>query len=261
MEGLSVTLESDAPGAAVTRVVCAECGSEQEGPTTRQSRCVICSKPLHRGAVAQAYERASANAAALALVPARPAANGSRRREASVLAAANLPETAPDTGPLPEVTALLAAEKRLTSLLAFIPIWGVWRLSGSEQHESREKTGLGIASVLLTITLALGIAQLLPGPAQRAAAMLMRINGQINALGVLGLEYHREHGSLPDESAWKRSAESGDLRFYDPWGRIYRYETAQGGFAVVTYGQDGVPGGDHADADVRTEFPVPAAAS
>lgn len=197
--------------------------------------CVICGKPLF------------APAKTIAL----------RREDESALteAAAALAKQAPKTGPPAELDDLLTVDKRLTSLLAFVPLWGPWQLSRSSQHTPQEKLLLATASLGVTAILALATWALLPGAAEHVRETRGRIDSQIRVLDGLIQEYYREHGALPDDSVWQRSA-SGDLRFYDPWGRIYRYSPGAEQFAIGTYGREGVPGGKGDDADVSAEFRV-----
>jgi general secretion pathway protein G len=182
-----------------------------------------------------------------------------RREEETGLAeaAAALGRYEPDPGPLAEVHDLLSVDKRLTSLLAFVPLWGLWRLSRSSQHAPQEKLLLVIASLGVTAILILGAWAVLPGVAEHARETRDRIGSQIQALAGLVREYYREHAILPDDSVWHRSAANGDLRFYDPWGRIYRYEWGPGEFTIGTYGRDGAPGGEGEDTDLFSEFPMP----
>ena len=183
-----------------------------------------------------------------------------RREEETGLAdaAAALARHEPDPGSLAEVHDLLSVDKRLTSLLAFVPLWGLWRLSRSSQHTPPEKLLLVIASLGVTAILILGAWAALPGAAEHARETRDRIGSQIQGLAGLVREYHRAHAILPDDSVWHRSAANGDLRFYDPWGRVYRYERGPEGFTIGTYGRDGTPGGKGEDTDVSSEFPMAA---
>jgi general secretion pathway protein G len=153
------------------------------------------------------------------------------------------------------VNALLAAEKRLTSMLAFVPVWGLRKLSRSEQHTSGEKSLLALASLGMTMLLGLGIVAILPSAKERAEQTRAKVRQQIDTLARLVEEYRREHGALPDELAWQRSATSADLRFYDPWGRIFHYRPNDDGFAIASYGRDGALGGEGEDTDLSVEFP------
>ena len=215
------------------RIICPACGTEQELPSEDAGKCVICSKPL--GAPA----------------PAVP-----EQERALMQAAAAFPKQEPRPGPPTEVDEVLRTNRRLTAMLAFVPLWGLYRLAHSQEHGAQDKFALGFASALTTLLLAVGIWTLLPGAAERAAEKHTRVNEQIQILHSLAEDYRHQHGAPPDESAWQGSASAGDLRFYDPWGHLYRYEKRGEGYAIGTYGRDGVPGGAGEDADVIIEFPT-----
>ena len=223
------------------RVICPSCGGEQERPSSPHlQRCVICGESL------------------LAAPAERPP---SKRNNALTEVAEALSRQTPPSGPAPEVSALLNAEKRLTSMLAFIPVWGLLRLSRSEQHTRAERSLLALASLGVTMLLGLGILMIMPTAKERADETRARIRQQIDVLGRLVEEYGREHGALPDEPAWQRSAASADLRFYDPWGRAYHYTPSGDGFVIASYGRDDAPGGDGEDGDVSVDFPPPTTSS
>lgn len=234
------------------RVVCPSCGSEQDAPGGQAPQpCAICGKPLLEAAPAPPPARSESGAAL-----AQP--------ESGLAAAAEVfSKQQPRSGPHPEVDALLSVDKRLTSILALVPLWGLWRLSQSDQHTSQEKSLLGAASLGLAILLALGVWAIVPSAEERADAVRAQVRQRIQVLAGLVEEYRKEHGALPDQAAWRHSAAGGDLRFYDPWGQIYGYAPSRNGFTISTYGRDGVPGGRREDTDVSVEFadaPPPAAA-
>lgn len=223
------------------RIVCPECGSEQEIPARRAKRCIICGKTLTAGSAAGP-----------------PVDAGSPRPTSLVEAAAELTKQEPKRGPIREILELLAIDKRVTSVLAFIPLWGVWRISRSDQHTLQERSLLAVASLGATAIFALAMWAAVPSEAERAMEVRKRVDAQVQVLAELIREYQRDHGSLPDESVWQRSADGADLRFYDPWGRIYRYKNGADGFTISTWGRDGTIGGEHEDADLSTDFAAPA---
>jgi Type II secretion system (T2SS), protein G len=81
-----------------------------------------------------------------------------------------------------------------------------------------------------------------------------RLESELNALGALAEQYRLEHGDFPDVAAWRRLADREDPRFYDPWGRAYRYERTADGVTIRTLGRDGVDSGMGMDADLSAHF-------
>ncbi|MBI2962776.1 MAG: type II secretion system protein GspG [Deltaproteobacteria bacterium] len=231
---------------ASKRILCLGCGSEQDAPGGSAPRCVICGESL-----------LGAPPAPAAVPGPRIAAPPPVAESEAVAAAADLSRRRPRSGPHPEIEALLSTDKRLTSMLSFVPLWGLWRLSQSDQHTPQEMSLLGAASIGLTMLLVLATWTLVPSADERARAVHERARGQIRVLAGLVESYGREHGKLPDESAWQRSAAGADLRFYDPWGKIYRYAPGETGFTISTYGRDGVSGGRREDQDVSLAFAAP----
>lgn len=226
------------------RIVCPSCGTEQEMPGGRRARCVICAKPLAATEAPGALEPSAAHEP--------PAAQDPRERAPSPTMA--LPATEPKARPLEDVTAVLASHKRVTSWLALVPVWGPWKLSASSDHTPHEKMRLYLASAALTGALLAGVWMALPGAHERAAEQRRRVEDEVRLLRGLVEEYRRQRGTLPDANAWRRSAQSGDLRFYDPWGRLYRYDSDGAGYSISTFGRDGVEGGSGEDADVVRRF-------
>ncbi len=163
----------------------------------------------------------------------------------------------PRAGRIRRSTPCVFGRQRLTSILSLIPLWGLWRLSRSDQHTPQEMSLLGAASIGLTILLLLGIWTLVPNADERAQAAHEGVRRQIQVLAGLVEDYRKEHGRLPDDSAWQRSAAGADLRFYDPWGKLYRYAPDGEGFTITTHGRDGVPGGRREDEDVSMEYTAP----
>ncbi|MGH7897343.1 MAG: type II secretion system protein GspG, partial [Candidatus Binatia bacterium] len=230
------------------RIKCPACGTEQELDDARESGCcVICSgRLLEAGGEADGNDRRGD--------PVDPTRGGGRGLAA--IAAALRGEAT--RGSAAELNELRMAEKRLTSLFALVPLWGPWNLVQSEVHTPREKTRLASFSILLTLVLVAALSMVPPGARQGLDSTEVRIGSQIEALGALVESYATQHRETPDATVWARSAESGDLRFYDPWGRIYRYDRRESGFTIGTHGRDGVEGGSGEDADFFRDFPTPA---
>jgi hypothetical protein len=238
----AVTDSPEETAAQPGRIVCPACGSEQEIPTRRAKRCIICGKPLSE---------------VHAAVPAPPPESTAARPTNLVEAAAELTKQEPRRGPIREILELLAIDKRVTSVLAFLPLWGIWRISRSDQHTTNEKILLSVASLGVTAIFTLAIWTAVPSEAERAREVHKKIDAQILGLADLVREYQRDHGELPDESVWQRSANGADLRFYDPWGRVYHYRRGADGFTIGTWGRDGTIGGEWEDADVSADFSAP----
>ena len=56
-----------------------------------------------------------------------------------------------------------------------------------------------------------------------------------------------------DAQFWRGPYFKEETGLTDPWGRLYLYEVDDGrdGFTVVSFGRDGVEGGEGDDADIR----------
>jgi hypothetical protein len=234
--------EESATTAKALSIRCPSCGTEQAlVDAGERDLCVICSRPLF--------------ATALAIPPADdPKAEPVGRLEMAALAV-EISEEILATPPPEQLSELLAVNKRLTSLFTLIPLWGPLRLLRSASHTSREKCALISLSMMLTIALFVGAFLARPSAAERASATRGRIESQIEALHALVESYAAQHpGEWVDENVWQRSAQAGDLRFYDPWGRLYRYQPEGSEFVIGTYGSDGAEGGDGEAADILFRF-------
>ncbi len=64
--------------------------------------------------------------------------------------------------------------------------------------------------------------------------------------------YSAKTGRVPTTGGMRALVNSGIIeRFpYDPWGMPYQYEFRDGRPVVWSYGADGAPGGEEADADI-----------
>ena len=103
------------------------------------------------------------------------------------------------------------------------------------------------------------------------AQMIARTHMDVQALA-LGVEaFKRAEGRLPTDEEWPLSLLSGtekhpkpfvESSIYDPWGYQYILKRkADAGFVVISYGEDGAPGGQGPAADISSEptaiAPVP----
>jgi hypothetical protein len=158
------------------------------------------------------------------------------------------------------VEALNAAEKRKDSVLAFVPLAGLWLIERSQHHSRKEKQMLKALSVGISLIIVARIWTLLPNDADRLASLRERIQNEMRVLGEVAEHYRQEHGHYPDEAAWKRLAQLADGRFFDPWGRPYRYAPHADGVTLKTLGRDGREFGTGKDADITVEFRTPTAA-
>jgi hypothetical protein len=156
---------------------------------------------------------------------------------------------------------LVAIEKRGDSLLAFVPLFGPWLIRRSERLTAREKQRLSVFSVALTLATLAVVWTLMPSSADRLASLHERIESEMRGLGNVAERYRADHASYPDQATWARFAARADGRFFDPWGRPYRYEPRDDGLTLGTLGRDGREGGSDQDADVALDHkPSPAAA-
>lgn len=156
---------------------------------------------------------------------------------------------------------LLAADKRLSSYFALVPFVGPLLIHRSETHTAKEKFWLTWISIGLTSLALLGLVSTLPTPEDRLASLHHRIDREMKVLGDFADRYHTEHATYPDKAMWRHFAERADPRFYDPWGRPYRYEPSADDVTIATLGRDGLDGGSDEDADFSAHFQPPALGS
>jgi type II secretion system (T2SS) protein G len=152
---------------------------------------------------------------------------------------------------------LLAADKHLSSYFALVPFVGPLLIQRSEAHTAKEKFWLTWISIGLTSLALLGLVSTLPTPEDRLASLHQRIDREMKVLGDFADRYHTEHGAYPDKAMWRHFAERADPRFYDPWGRPYRYEPSSDDVTIATLGRDGLDGGSDEDADFSAHFRPP----
>jgi Type II secretion system (T2SS), protein G len=159
------------------------------------------------------------------------------------------------------VDELVAVEKRGDTLLAFVPFVGPWLILRSERHTREEKWRLSVLSIGLTLVVLAVIWSLMPSEANRLASLRQRIQSEMGVLVDIADQYRADHGSYPEVATWRRFAERADGRFFDPWGRPYRYEPRADGVTLGTLGRDGLEGGSDKDADVTVDRQPPPPAS
>ncbi len=149
---------------------------------------------------------------------------------------------------------VLSAGKTLISLVVLIPLVGSYLIHRSLVHTEAEKYKLARMSMALAGCVAFWLIMQFPTQAKFDARLRTRIESELNALGDLAEEYRLEHGDFPDVAIWRRLAAREDPRFYDPWGRAYRYDRTIDGVTIRTLGRDGVDGGIGMDADLSAHF-------
>jgi hypothetical protein len=169
-------------------------------------------------------------------------------------ALAKLIAKGPSTEAPAMVGELLKADKRISSFIAFVPFVGPWLIQRSEAHTAKEKFWLTWFSVCMTSLALFGLVSTLPTPEDRLANLHQRIDSETKVLGDFANRFQREHGAYADKATWKRFADRADPRFFDPWGRPYRYEPSTNDVTIGTLGRDGLEGGSDEDADSSAHF-------
>jgi Type II secretion system (T2SS), protein G len=149
---------------------------------------------------------------------------------------------------------VLEAGKTLISLVALIPLVGPYFIYRSLVHRTAEKYRLAWMSIAVTGFAATWLILQLPTAVRFDPHLRTRLESELNALGALAEQYRLEHGDFPDVASWRHLADREDPRFYDPWGRAYRYERTADGVTIRTLGRDGVDGGMGMDADLSAHF-------
>jgi general secretion pathway protein G len=148
---------------------------------------------------------------------------------------------------------LLDNEKRAYSFLAMIPVFGPLFISASERHTEEEKRRLSVLSIGLTVAIIALLWTLVPTPADQTGRLHQRIESEMRVLRNIAEQYRTQSGAYPTPVTWKRLADRADARFFDPWGRPYRYDLREDGVQLQTLGQDGLEGGSGKDADVTVD--------
>jgi hypothetical protein len=240
-------------GPVAVRVRCPSCGTEQELAEGAES-CGLCGQSLDpaspsapRSARTGRFEDPGERSAGTDVFEVE--GGGSLTEHA-----ATLPEEAP-AARFEEIEAIEVGAKSSISLLALVPVWGLWRIWRSTVHTPREKALLAFTSILVTAAMVIAVRASLPSPQERLSETHLRVRDDVATLRQMVEQRRAAQGSYPDAEEWAASARNADLRFYDPWGRVYRYEReGDQGFRIGTYGRDGAAGGSAEDGDVFESF-------
>jgi len=234
----------------MARIACAACGTVQEA-ASEAARCVICGAALRATEGEPPRPRGPGEAAV-------PSSSTSEVFDVDAGRKAETPAEVLQAEPgrrAAELDEIFAAEKRTTTALSLIPVWGIWRIWRSDVHALPEKWFLSALSLVLTVALAFVAWRALPGEADRTVETKASIDRDLVALEKLVERFRGQRGTFPEATVWGDSVRRRDPRFFDPWGNPYRYTKRPNGFSIGTYGRDGERGGEGADADVFREFP------
>jgi general secretion pathway protein G len=98
---------------------------------------------------------------------------------------------------------------------------------------------------------------------QAAGARQDAARSQMSSLGSALDAYRLDMGQYPDDldglvdndsnrDAWNGPYLRGDVPL-DPWGNEYEYESSGRNYSLMSYGADGVEGGEDTDADIRAQ--------
>ena len=177
-----------------------------------------------------------------------PRANRSREALAELIA------KGPSTAASALMSEVLETDKRVSWLIALVPFAGPWLIQRSETHSAKEKFWLTWMSISLTVLVLFGMLSTLPSRAEGLENLHQRIDTEMKALADFAQQYRVNRGSYPDKPTWKRFADRADPRFFDPWGRPYRYEPSISNITIETLGRNGVEGGSDEDADLSKRF-------
>jgi general secretion pathway protein G len=94
------------------------------------------------------------------------------------------------------------------------------------------------------------------------SARQYRAEGDVKNFGSALKVFHHKHGRYPraDEGLHVLlEAESIEALPQDPWGNDYVYLIQDGSPVILSYGEDGEPGGDGIDADISHRLSPPPA--
>jgi hypothetical protein len=227
------------------RRICASCSAEQYSATARAETCVICGAPLQ--AEAPKTEPNGDEA------PARGWSSLPRGFGAKVTP---INRIMPPTEAAKAIAEVVAIDRRVSVFFFHFPFIGPWRLYRDTVYSGREKLRHVFACSLPTVAFLALVALIAYAPFGGASSESSRAEGQIRNLGTIVQRFRREFGRLPEVVEWQRSVEHGELTtYFDPWRRPFVYVPKPPGFEIGTYGCDGQPGGEGADADVFVSFP------
>ena len=103
----------------------------------------------------------------------------------------------------------------------------------------------------ILIVTALGLVGVELFRGHQARAGQEAIEGELRALSAAIEDYRADHGQAASSLTELRRSVDADLTVRDRWGRLYHYERlSDESFRLMTYGRDGLPGGEGEDADV-----------
>ena len=236
-----------------SRLRCRACGTDQEASASEAAVCEICGASFSENATDAPIDL-DADPIDLAAeridLGAEAAAASDRSEVRRQLRTFEQMRAAPPGGAAQEIGVVLAATKRADFFLSLVPLWGPLRLWRSDTHARGEKIRWTAASIAVTLALAVGIIALLPTAAERAEIARARVEADFDEIAALVERYTADTGRYPTAEVWDQTAARGDLRFLDPWNRVYRYRLEPDQFVLDTYGRDGQPGGSADDADL-----------
>jgi hypothetical protein len=187
--------------------------------------------------------------------PAKPHAQAPSARLSEALA--RVVATGTPAEAMGKVAELLEAEKRATSLVAFVPVIGPWRLLQSTAHSAREQRLLISLSAALTGALAAALVMLVPVTSE-VATLHERVQSDARMLDGVVEGFRSQHGRSPSQEEFRESVGEAHLSIFDPWGRPYFYQPAPVTVTFGSLGKDGAPGGVEQDADDAATFPYAA---
>lgn len=133
--------------------------------------------------------------------------------------------------------------------------------------KSNRKKAEGFTIIELLIVMAiLGMLAVMVAPNlfnQAAGARQDAARSQMSSLGSALDAYRLDMGQYPDDldglvdndsnrDAWNGPYLRGDVPL-DPWGNKYAYESSGRNYSLMSYGADGVEGGEDTDADIRAQ--------
>ena len=153
-----------------------------------------------------------------------------------------------------KVAELLRAERRATSLIAFVPVIGPWRLLQSTAHGPQQKHLLISLSAALTGALVAIFVALVPVTSE-VATLRERVQSDARVLDGIVEDFRSRNGRSPDQEEFRESAAEAHLSIFDPWGRPYFYQPSPMTVTFGSLGKDGTPGGVDEDADVAATLP------
>jgi hypothetical protein len=226
------------------RARCAICATEQSRNVSDDGLCVICGAtlpPATRVAAAPRERGRSALAWAYDCDPGREGALGESFDEEPVR-------------PIADLEAIHAVEKRADSLLALVPVVGLWRLWRSDLQLPGERRRLAATSLAITFALIVGVSAAWPRGTEDGERAPAETIARVHELAALLRNYASEFGRYPTEAEFAHSAGRGDIRFFDGWRRRVFYVSEAGGVRIGSYGADGRPGGEGGDADLFVEL-------